>query len=77
MSGSKWYLPKIGGCLHTGRESRNFFKFFLREYFMGNQPAVVKKAVGSIGSGRILRLLRYRYGVEREFMSRVPGRLWL
>lgn len=40
---------------------------------MGNQPAVVKKAVGSIGSGRILRLLRCRYGVEREFMSACLG----
>ena len=40
---------------------------------MGNQPAVVKKAVGSIGSGRILCLLRCRYGVEREFMSACAG----
>ena len=40
---------------------------------MGNQPAVVKKAVGSIGSGRILCLLRCRYGVERKFMSACLG----
>ena len=40
---------------------------------MGNQPAVVKKAVGSIGSGRILCLLCCRYGVERKFMSACLG----